>query len=455
MKKNYWQVALILFFVAAVGFVVMKYKGDQQAEDKATYTLLPRKGNANNAEWKFAKNNVDKLIARLNTKPGDTKTELALANAYIIESRISGNMAYYDKAALKTVDRIIEREPKNYEALMLRSLLQLSQHHFAEGLESAKLAVSIDSNSAFVYGLLLDANVEMGNYAAAVDAAGKMVSIRPDLRSYSRIAYLREIHGDYAGAVSAMKLAVQAGIPAEETTEWCRVQLGKLYENMGEVEQARFQYNLSLAARPQYAYALAGLGRIHSFEKKYDSAVYYFEQAAALMTDLGIKNNLADAYHRAGQQAKANDMYKQIMDEMNSSEKALIKDPDMGHYSDKEQAYVYLQNNNYDKALAHAMAEYKRRPANIEVNELMAWVHYKRNEIDKALPYVSAALVTNSKNPVLLCTAGLVYLKAGDVEKGKKMIELGLKNNPILPADLEKESTAALIKNNTSIKKAK
>ncbi|MEO6254813.1 MAG: tetratricopeptide repeat protein [Ferruginibacter sp.] len=445
MKKKYSQIALILFFVASVGFVVIKYKNEQQSENNAVYTLLPRKANNNNTEWLLAKQHVDKLIARLKARPADTKTELALANAYIIESRISGNLAYYDKAALKTVDHIIAREPNNYEALMLRSLLQLSQHHFAEGLETAKLAVSIDSNSAFVYGLLVDAHIEMGNYAAAVDAADKMVSIRPDLRSYSRIAYLREIHGDYAGAVTAMKLAVQAGIPAEEATEWCRVQLGKLYENMGEVEQARFQYNLSLAARPQYAYALAGLGRIYSFNKNYDSAVHYFEQAAALITDLGIKNNLADAYSKAGQQVKAKELFKQVTDEMSSNEKALSKDPGMGHYSDKEQAYVYLQNNDYDKALVHAMAEYKRRPNNIEVNELMAWVYYKRNEIEKALPYADAALLTSSKNPVLLCTAGLLYLKAGDMEKGKKMIELGLKNNPILPAYLEKESAEALV----------
>ncbi len=445
MKKNYWQFALMLFFVASVSFVVIRYTNKQQAENNAVYTLLPRKDNNNKAEWLLAKQRVDKLIAKLKARSGDTKTELALANAYIIESRISGNLAYYDKAALTTVDRIIEREPKNYEALMLRSLLQLSQHHFAEGLETAKLAVSIDSNSAFVYGLLVDANVEMGNYEAAVDAADKMVSTRPDLRSYSRISYLREIHGDYAGAVAAMKLAVQAGIPAEEATEWCRVQLGRLYENMGEVEKARFQYNLSLAARPGYVYALSGLGRIASFEKKYDSAIYYFEQAVALMTELGIKNNLANAYDIAGNKEKANNMYKQIIDEMNKQEKALIDDPDMGHYSDKEQAYVYLQSNNYDKALQHALAEYKRRPDNIEVNEMMAWVYYKRNEIDKALPYIDAAFVTNSMNPVLLCTAGLIYLKTGDTEKGKKMLSLGLKNNPVLPVDLKKESTEALL----------
>ena len=447
MKKNYWQLALMLFFVAGVSFVIVKYKHKQQAVNNAVYTLLPRIGNSNNAEWGAAKKNVDNLIAKLKAKPTDTRSALALANAYIIESRISGNIAYYDKAALKTVDNIIAREPGNYEALMLKSLLQLSQHHFAEGLETAKLAVSIDSNSAFVYGLLVDAYVEMGNYNAAVDAADKMISIRPDLRSYSRVAYLREIYGDYPGAVSAMKLAIAAGIPAEEATEWCRVQLGRLYENMGDVKNAGFQYNVSLAARPGYAYAIAGLGRIASFEKKYDSAVYYYQQAAALMpADLGIKENLANAFNNSGQKDKAINLSNTLIDEMNKNAKALIDDPDMGHYSDKEQAYVYLQNNNLDKALDYAKAEYKRRPNNIEVNEMMAWVYYKRNEIDKALPYINAAFITNSKNPVLLCTAGLIYLKRGEKEKGKKMLSIGLKNNPIIMEDLKKESTAALLK---------
>lgn len=446
MKKKYGQTILILFFTIAVGFVVLKNKDKWSAGDNSVYDLQPRKGNINNAEWLAAKKNVEKLQAKIKANPDDSRSLLALANAYIMESRISGNITYYDKAALHTVVIILKKQPDNYEALMLKSLIQLSQHHFAEGLATAQKAVSIDSNSAFVYGLLVDANIEMGNYTAAVDAADKMVSIRPDLRSYSRIAYLREIHGDYPGAVTAMKLAVQAGIPAEEGTEWCRVQLGRLYEFMGEIEKAKFEYNVSLAARPGYAYALAGLGRLASHEKKYDSAVYYYEQAANLITDLGIKENLATAYFNTGQIEKSKNLNREIIDEMNRSAKMLMEDPNAGHYSDKEQAYAYLKNNDVDKALEHALAEYNRRPKNIEVNEMMAWVYYKRNEIEKALPYADAALLTNSKNPVLLCTAGLLYVKAGDIAKGRKMIELGLKNDPILPAYLEKESTEALLK---------
>jgi len=82
--------------------------------------------------------------------------------------------------------------------------------------------------NAFVYGILVDANVEMGNYDTAVDKADKMVSIRPDLRSYSRISYLREIHGDNTGAIDAMKLAVDAGAAGDEATEWGQNTTGKI-----------------------------------------------------------------------------------------------------------------------------------------------------------------------------------------------------------------------------------
>jgi len=105
-----------------------------------------------------------------------------------------------------------------------------------------------------------------------------------------------------------------------------------------------------------------------------------------------------------------------------------------------------LQNNNYNKALEHALAEYNRRPENIDVNETLAWVYYKRNENTKALPYIKAALATHTMSPVVLCTAGLVYVKAGDTQKGKKMLTLGLKNNPVMQEELKSESTEALHK---------
>ena len=113
----------------------------------------------------------------------------------------------------------------------------------------------------------------MGNYQDAVNNADKMISIKPDLSCYSRISYLREIFGDYTGAVAAMKLAVEAGMPGDETTEWTRIQLGHLYENCGFTDSAEYEYRQSLVYRNGYAAAIAGLGHIAFIKKNYQQAI--------------------------------------------------------------------------------------------------------------------------------------------------------------------------------------
>ena len=91
-------------------------------------------------------------------------------------------------------------------------------------------------------------------------------------------------------------------------------------------------------------------------------------------------------------------------------------------------------------ALKHALTEYNRRPENIDVNETVAWVYYKMKAYDKALPYLKAALKTNSKNPVLLCRAGLIYAYNGKKELAKSTLQEALKNNPNIDPELRAES---------------
>jgi tetratricopeptide (TPR) repeat protein len=444
MKKQSLYLLLIALFIVTVSFVVIKYKTVQTADKQAVYPLVPRKGNANSAEWKLANDNYNKLAAKVRVNPADHKSAIALVNTYILEGRASGNVAYYDKAAMHGIEQILKKDALNYEAICLKALVELSQHHFSDGLATATKAVQLNPNSAFAYGLLVDANIEMGQYPAAVDAADKMVTARPDLRSYSRIAYLREIHGDLPGAIDAMKLAVAAGVPAEESTEWCRSQLGRLYESTGQKDSALLQYRLSLAARPDYPNALSGLARIAVYDSQKDSAVFYLESASKVSSDPGIQQSLAAVYQRSDPE-KANRIMLGIITEMNELSQQAIKDPAAGHYSDRELAYAFLQNNDTKKALEHALAEYNRRPSNIDVNETVAWVYYRSNESQKALPFIQKAMVTKSRNPGLLCIAGLIFYKTGDIEKARVFLDAGLANQPILPQELLQESKKALL----------
>jgi len=437
MNKKYLYPLIIILFIAAISFILIKNK--KQAE--ISYELLERKGSlAQKGEYIKTRAKAESLSRIIEENPEDNKSRLALTTLYIQEARITGNYIYYDMAAMQQLNAVLKKEPENFNALTYKALIYLSQHHFADGLAVAEKAKTINPYNAFIYGILLDGNVEMGNYTEAVNNAEKMVSIRPDLRSYSRISYLREIHGDYPGAIEAMKLAVDAGVPGDEGTEWARIQLGHLYENTGDLKNAEMHYAIALNERPDYAYALAGIAHIATANKDYTKAINYYLKADSLVSDNVFKEELADVYKLAGQNNKSRIVAKAVIDNMNKDSKAGLTNDNIGHYSDRELAYAYLKINDNDKALTHALAEYNRRPDNIDANETVAWVYYNQNKADKALPYIKVALKTSCKNPVLLCHAGLIYAKAGEKATAKSFFQEALKNNPNIPEEIKKES---------------
>lgn len=445
MKRNNIYFISIAVFIAAVVFIFFRYQAREKNKEDKVYYLLERKGSPSaSAEWKEVQSEATTLFKKLQDNPDDTTSMIALAGLYIREARITGNYMYYDQAAMKIVNAVLKRSPDNFQALSLKAMIFLSEHHFAEALATAQKAVRINPYNSFVYGTLVDGYVEMGDYDGAVENLEKMMSIRPDMRSYARVSYLREIHGDYPGAIEAMKMAVDAGAPGSEETAWTRVQLGHLYEKTGEMKSAEMNYLIALNERPGYAYGLAGLGRIAVIQKKYDDAVAFYQRADSLIHDYSLKEELSNVYLLKGQPEKADAIARSIVQDMvKTSTKEMEKDS-IGHYSDRELAYAYLKVKDHDKALEHALAEYNRRPENIDVNETIAWVYYSKGEYAKALPHLKVAMKTNSKNPTLLCRAGLIYSKAGDLSKAKYLLQEVLAGNANISNDLKLEGLKTL-----------
>lgn len=444
MKKNQVYILTIVVLLVAVAAIIFKYKSTQKEKENREYTLLPRKGvAAGNKEWADVQKRGNILLSALKEEPNDIKASLSLASLFIQEARVTGNHMYYDPAAMKYINNVLRIDTANFNALVFKSLIYLSQHHFAEGLETANKAKRVNPYNAYVYGLMVDANVEMGYYDSAVVNSDRMVAIRPDLTSYSRISYIREIYGDYTGAIEAMRMAVIAGGPGDENTEWSRIQLAQLYEKVGNFGKADTLYQSSLNLRPNYPFALAGLGRVALAAKDYSKAITYFEKADSLITDNSIQEGLVDAYRLAGLNKKADDKVKQIIELLAKDAKAGNDDETIGHYGDRELAYAYLKMNDADKALEHAMLEYNRRPENIDVNETVAWALYKKGDFAKAVPYIKTALKTNSKNPVLISRAALIYMKAGDKQQANTLLQQTALSNAYIGQGLQSEVAAA------------
>lgn len=443
MRKN--------LYIILISFTVLMFAGIlifSKEEVKPIPKAKERRGSiALSAEWLNTKKAIEGLLAEIEADPKNYKAKLNLAQAYIQEARITGDHGYYDQAALELLDDVIKNEPTNFDALCCKSTVLLSQHHFSEGLEVAQTALSLNPNSAFVYGLLCDSYVELGNYPEAVKMCDKMISIRPDIRSYARVSYLREIYGDMPGAIQVAKLAVSAGYPGLEQTAWTRMILAHLYESTGKLDSAEYQYRLALQERPEYPFAYAGLARIEKANGNYKEAINLLLKAKKDIIEYSFDDELTDLYRLNKEDDKAEESAESVIEQLSPVANADESTSGHGHYADKELAYAYLKVNNTKDALKHAMLEYKRRPNNIDVCETVAWVNYKKGNYSQANKAINKALRTKCKNPILLCRAGLIKIKSGEQQAGILMIKKGLQLNPkIADLDLRNEAQNALPK---------
>jgi tetratricopeptide (TPR) repeat protein len=436
MKKTGYIILTIITLLLAVSILLFSKKPKKLAP-----TFKERTGSiALSAEWLNTKEAIKGLISAIEINPEDYNAKLQLAQAYIQESRITGDHAYYDNAALELLNEVTEAEPKNFDALCCKATVLLSQHHFTEGLQVAKQALPLNPNSAFIYGIMCDAYVELGNYKEAVVQSDKMISVRPDIRSYARISYLREIHGDILGAIQAAKFAVSAGYPGLEQTVWTRTVLAHLYENLGQLDSAQIQYALALNERPDYAFAIAGLGKIEKAKGNYKEAIVYFEKAKSLIIEYSFDDELTDLYKLNNDADKAKTSADKVIEMLSPIADVDESSSSHGHYADKELAYAYLKIPDVDKALKHALVEYERRPENIDVCETLAWVYYKKGNYTEANKLITKASKTNNQNPVFLCHAGLIKIQAGEKEKGIASIKKALETNPYLDSELKNEA---------------
>lgn len=377
-------------------------------------------------EYTVLLNTFDNTIAQLEKDPTERKHYLTIATVYISLSRLTGNTTYYNNAAMQVLNKVLSEQPVDkdleFMAYSYQSIILLSMHQFQDAFTTATKAVALNDKNAGIFGSLVDANVELGRYEQAVAMCDRMLAIRPDIRSYSRASYLRQIHGDNNGAIEAMNLAVEAGAPGEENTEWARVTLGDLLLNVGKLEEAKALYQLALSNRPLYPYAEIGLAKVAKLEANYEQAITHTENAIRTMSETGFIDLLAELYDLKGDQEKAARIRADVIEllrdtEAGEDEKTLVR-----HNGARELAQAYLSAGQLDEALDHARQDLAQRPDNIDANELLAWIYFRRGDYAQAAKHADKMLATEVKNVNTLYKAGLIYSQAGDAAKGEVLL---------------------------------
>ena len=402
--------------------------------------LMPRAGDSTSVEFLKAQANVRHLRSEIAKHPDEMKNYIELAQVYIQEARVSGKHHDYFPIADGIIAEVLRRNPDNFEANVLKSGMMMTKHQFADAKETIDKAIIKNPYNSGAYGVLCDADVELGKYDEAVKAVDNMMKARPDLRSYARASYLRELNGDRNGAIEAMKMAADAGASGEENREWALYNLANIFLNWGKLDTAEFIYKGILEERPNYAFAMSGLAMVNAARKNYGEAIGLLVKASQTLPEHIFVEQLADLYQAMGQKTEAAQLEKKALDAFALHEKD-------GWNVDREYAAFCLNHNiNISEAKERAERQYKLRTTNIDALDTYAWALYRSDSANDAVPFIEQAMRMNTINPNLHYHAGMIYAKAGNSEKAVSELKFALNENQYLTPITMDNAKSTLLK---------
>lgn len=437
MSKNKKTLLLIAGFVVVWLGAYFLLKKPEAARPIPELSNRTGTGSAS-AEFLNTRHAFEYYRAEIRKEPKVVKNYVQLAQLFLQEARVTGRHHEYIPKAQTLLADALALDAKDFEALVTQASLLMTLHKFEEAKTLAEQAIAMAPHNAISHGILSDALLELGDYEQAVRMCDKMLGIRPDLRSYSRAAYLRELHGDLAGAQQVMKLASDAGMTGHENRAWTLYQLGKLYFAEGKLDTAAFIFNGILAERPNYAYALAGLAQINLARKNYPEAIGSLKQIYGETPDHAFLEQLVEAYHLAGELAEAEKMTKLALE-------AYAQHEQDGWEVDLEYARFCLNYElNLKEALTRAEREYQRRPNNLDAQEIYAVALYKNAQAEKAGPIIAQALRLQTYRASLYYHAGMIAHQLGKHEQARTHLQQALAMGSSLSAREAQSARAAL-----------
>lgn len=150
------------------------------------------------------------LSARLEKTPSDSALWAALGDALMQKARETADSAYYTHAE-RAYRVALSHSPHDKDGLIGMAWVAGSRHQFESSIEWAEQAIAKRPDDPNPYGLIGDAEMEIGNYDTAGIRYQKMLDIRPDQASYCRGAQWLFSTGDTKQALWLMRKAVEVG----------------------------------------------------------------------------------------------------------------------------------------------------------------------------------------------------------------------------------------------------
>jgi len=389
------------------------FAASQSATSRASEDRLP------------AEQSIAEARKAISDKPMEYAGYNLLAAALVRREQETSD-ASFDAQAEDMVKKSLEIAPKNFDAEKIRVSILLGEHEFPAALDLATALNKRVPDDVTVYGLLTDANAELGNYKDAEIAAQWMLNLRPgNLPALTRAARLRELFGDAESAYELLELAYQSASPTE-TGELARIltQMGHLRLASGSTDAAEKLFQQALTFFPSYPAALGNLAQARIAQKRYAEAVVLLQQCYRVVARSEHLYALAEALQLAGRDAEAEKAFADF------ETKARVESVRHDN-SNRALVFYYADHAHLPvKALDVAKLEYVWR-RDVYTLDAYAWALHVNGQDAEARKQIETALAVGVCDAKLFRHAGEIALTMGDVPAAKHYLKQSAELNTI------------------------
>ncbi len=370
-----------------------------------------------NANLSPLEQNIAEAGKAVAEKPEDSAGYNLLAAALVRRAEEISDIALYTQAE-EAVKKSLAIAPNNFDAEKIQCSILIGKHEFPAALDLAKALNKRIPDDVMVYGLLTDANVELGNYADAEDSAQWMLNLRPgNLPALIRAARLREVFGDNEGAYELWQLAYQS-TPQTEMAERAGIltKMGHLRVASGATDAAEKLFQQALTSVPGYPAALGNLAQVRVSQKRYAEAVVLLQQRYRNMPRTQNLYDLAEALRLAGRNGGSKKIFADF------ETKALAESAGKDN-SNRDLVFFYADYAHQPaKALNLAKQEYAWRH-DVYTLDAYAWaLHVSGHDAD-ARKQIEIALAVGIRDSKIFEHAGEITLKLGDRDSAQKYLQ--------------------------------
>jgi tetratricopeptide (TPR) repeat protein len=248
-----------------------------------------------------------------------------------------------------------------------------------------------------------------------------MIDEKPNLASYARVSYFRELHGDLAGAESAMRLAVDAGGAAPENVAYVQTLLGHLELTRGRLDDASHAYRLALYRFPGYPPALAGLARVDAAQGRLGPAIARLRGVVARLPLPDYVIALGETELGAGLERQA----RSDLALVRAEQRLLAAN---GVNTDTEIAVFEADHGSPHRAVALARRARTNAPS-VRSADALGWALTAAGHPRTGLAWAHRALRLGSRDPLFLYHAGMAARAAGERGQARALLTRALELN--------------------------